>query len=381
MPRGKAKTTPSPDMLKFLLTCSEDVLKNYELMPSLQPGVEHLVAALRHIQSTLPRPKCRSCEQPCDRNSELYCTVHLEEARERMRPKNIRKPRDPRDKTVAAGEKVIFLLNCSERRLGEFERERLNNASCLRNELQNILYDQVDSPDLRGKVYATFDKLVDEMAQVGLARWFRSVGREEILRALDLENDPLLRARKEIREQGRSESEQILIPSLDPGEAHRVAALSYSARNMAAGKCMSCPRPFAPNSVRYCTVHLEMARERARAKAKNSNKAPHGRNPGTLQSLAISRAKKSRAILASMGLPLGGAATALQGAKEAILANVPNSQEGAVTMLELFDKAGLSGPIESTAKHALLELVSDGLVQRIGKGVRGDAYLYFTGGK
>ncbi len=49
-------------------------------------------------------------------------------------------------------------------------------------------------------------------------------------------------------------------------------------------------------SVRLWTARdIEKAqRERARAKAKKLNKPPHGRAPGTLKSLAESRAKQAR---------------------------------------------------------------------------------------
>jgi hypothetical protein len=43
---------------------------------------------------------------------------------------------------------------------------------------------------------------------------------------------------------------------------------------------------------------------------------------------------------------------------------------------ELFEKASIPDSLESTAKHALLELVSAGL-QRTGKGIKGDPFLYF----
>jgi hypothetical protein len=295
MSRPPNKPTPSADTLNFLLTCSEGVLRNYELMPALRPGVAHLATALRHIQRSLPRPKCRCCPKPCDRNSVLYCPFHLAEARERIFPKSksFKKPRDPKDKTVAAAEKIIFLLNCSERALRRFELARVNGANSLRNELHGVLYEQIDAPDLRGKVFATLDKLVDQMAQLGLARWFRAVDREAISRALEVEEDPLLQAKVRIRDEGRSESELMsqVFSSLDPGEAHRVAALAYAERNVAMGKCANCPRPLDRNSVRFCTEHLRKARERMRVEAKKLNKPPHGRAPGTLKALAENRKK------------------------------------------------------------------------------------------
>jgi hypothetical protein len=52
-----------------------------------------------------------------------------------------------------------------------------------------------------------------------------------------------------------------------------------------------CPNPLAPNSVRYCEEHLAKCRDRARVRAKNLSKSPHGRAPGTLAALAESRRK------------------------------------------------------------------------------------------
>jgi len=106
----------------------------------------------------------------------------------------------------------------------------------------------------------------------------------------------------------------------------------------------------------------------------------HGRQPGTLQSLALSREKKSRAILAELGAPPESAATALEGAKAALLEHAPRSKADSLMAWELFHKAGISDSLTSTAKHALLELVSVGLIQRTGKGIKGDPYLYFAGG-
>jgi hypothetical protein len=83
------------------------------------------------------------------------------------------------------------------------------------------------------------------------------------------------------------------MPSLPLGAAHLAAALRYQERNIAAGKCCSCPQTLDRNSVRFCTNHLEQQRERARAKAKELNKPPHGRAPGILKALALAREKQA----------------------------------------------------------------------------------------
>lgn len=204
-------------------------------MPTLPPGAAHLAALGGKRKAA---DKCRVCQKRCDRNSVLYCPFHLAEAHERARPRPERpskRRRDPRDNAIAPAEKVIFLLNCSERILRRFELARVNAGNSLRNELHGVLYKEIDAPYLRGKVFATLDALVDQMAQLGLARWFRATDREAIKRAIEVENDPVLWANKKIREQGRSEMELMggLFSSLDPGEAHRFASMTYAERNIA----------------------------------------------------------------------------------------------------------------------------------------------------
>ena len=292
---SKRKVKPA-DLLNFFLTCSEDVRRTYDLMPTLQPGAAHLLNALGGKRKAAG--KCRVCQKRCDRNSVLYCPFHLAEAHERMRPKpmGLRQRREPRDTTAVAAEKMILLLNCSERFLRRFELARINAANSLRNELQGVLYEQIDAPDLRAKVFATLDALVNQMAQLGLARWFRAADRESIKRAIEIEEDPVLHAKKQIREQGRSETELMndVFRSLDPGEAHRVAALTYAQRNIAAGKCSICPKPLDRNSVRYCTKHLAAVRDRAREKSKRLNKPPHNKAPSQIKALKEANEKRKR---------------------------------------------------------------------------------------
>jgi hypothetical protein len=55
-----------------------------------------------------------------------------------------------------------------------------------------------------------------------------------------------------------------------------------------------CPTPLAPTSVRYCEKHLAAYRERARVKAKKLNKPPHGRAPGSVAALAVSRKNRKQ---------------------------------------------------------------------------------------
>src|SRR5262249_22170352 len=140
-------------------------------------------------------------------------------------------------------------LTCLDSTLGSYELALLGRNADLRSDLQEIL-----------------DQLIDITAQAALVRWFRNTDREALKRALESLVDPVAWAKEQIRRHGRSDEEiqadleQAL--SLNPGLSHRIAAVTYQKRNIAEGKCMSCPKPLAHNSVRYCEEHL--AKQRAR---------------------------------------------------------------------------------------------------------------------
>jgi ribosomal protein L34E len=275
---------------------------------------------------------------------------------------------------------VNFLLAVSDRGLGDYELKALTDVANARDE-----------------VIEAIERFGERLALAGIVRWFRSIDREELKRKILNPDDPLDLAKRQIKDGQKSEAELLddLIPraSLPPGSAHLAASLRYQKRNLSEGKCRYCPKPLDRNSVDMCTGHLTAAR--LRKKPINAKGAPpgsigwlhgegfesqHGRTPGTLQSLAIARKKKSRAVLAELGLPLEGATTARDGAKAALLATMPRSKKDALLAWELFEKAGISDSLEATAKKALLELVSAGLIQRSGGGIKGDPYLYFVGG-
>jgi hypothetical protein len=268
---------------------------------------------------------------------------------------------------------VNFLLTCSDQHLAEYELKILADVANAREELIEVL-----------------DRLSALNGQAGIVRWFRAKDRDQIRR--DLESDNTLEiAKEQIRADQRSDDEIIPRPSLPPGSAHLAAALRYQKRNLAEGKCICCPEPLAHNSHTFCEKHLRA--QRVRYKPKNAKGAKpgtigwlhgegfesqHGRMPGTLQATNLTRQKKTRAVLSSMGVPLGSVATALEAAKELLLWHMPRSESEAITIQGLFEKAGLSWERASTAKKALQELVSAGLVQRIRLGVRHDPFLYFT---
>lgn len=266
-----------------------------------------------------------------------------------------------------------FLLTCSDQHLDEYELKILADIGNTREELIEVL-----------------DRLSALNGQAGIVRWFRSKDREQIRR--DLENDNAIEVAKEqIRAGQRGDDEIIPRPSLPPGSAHLAAALRYQKRNLEEGKCIVCPEPLAHNSHTFCEKHLRA--KRLRYKPKNAKGAlpgsvgwlhgegfesQHGRMPGTVQSLANARQKKNRAILASLGLPLGSVATALEAAKEKLLEHIPENK--GITAVDLLSVAHLSG-MRSTARKALQELVAAGQIQHTKRKGRNKPLLYFRGGK
>jgi hypothetical protein len=104
-------------------------------------------------------------------------------------------------------------------------------------------------------------------------------------------------------------------------------------------------------------------------------KSRHGRQPGTLVSLERNREKKTRALLAELGIPPESAAVSLRAAKDALLGMMPSSKASAKPMVELFEAAVV--PSRTTGQKALRELLSEDKTQRVGKGTRADQFLYF----
>lgn len=172
-----------------------------------------------------------------------------------------------------------FLLTCSETSLGNFEISKLTDVHNLRSQLHSVL-----------------DDLIDASNQAALARLFRAQGRKRILRMLESTTDPIAEAKAKIKNMERTPEDFAPLLSLPPGKAHRTASLTYQQRNIEEGKCCVCPMPLAPNSVRYCEKHLAACRNRTRVRAKKLNKPPHGRAPGTLAALAVSRKNQKQKL-------------------------------------------------------------------------------------
>ena len=183
-----------------------------------------------------------------------------------------------------------FLLTCTELTLVNYELKNLADVANTRAELHEAL-----------------DRLIDQMAQAGIVRWFRAHDREEIKRALANPDDVIALAHQQIRDGQRSAEELIPRALLPPGSAHLAAALQYQKRNVEKGLCSECPSPLARHSVRYCERHLALARGRYQPKGgkggppgsaeylyEGAFESGHGKQPGSLAVLAATRERQRR---------------------------------------------------------------------------------------
>jgi Fic family protein len=89
----------------------------------------------------------------------------------------------------------------------------------------------------------------------------------------------------------------------------------------------------------------------------------------------MNREKKTRALLAELGVPPESAAVSLKAAKDALLRVMPASKARAMTQAQLFEAATVV--TRTTGQRALNELLSEGKIQRIGKGGPRDLFRYF----
>ena len=253
---------------------------------------------------------------------------------------------------------IAFLLECGDGEIGAFELARLSEVANLRADrlaLFDRLCDTSESPNA---------KLEEILARAQEAVRNQGRSQEETKEDGAMPSPWLVRQRKYLTDEER--------------RAARTATERQSREKaLAAGKCEKCTEPLDRNSVRYCTKHLAMLRERdARDRQKKGIKpGTQGRQPGTLTALAASRDKKSLAVLAEWGIRPKHAAVSQNTVREALLRNMPD-KANAMTQTELFEKAGVI--TKTIGQRALAELVAAGKIQRIGLGVRWDPYRCFA---
>lgn len=91
----------------------------------------------------------------------------------------------------------------------------------------------------------------------------------------------------------------------------------------------------------------------------------------------MNREKKTRALLAELGVKPESAAVSLKAAKEALLKCMPDKAH-AMTQTELFEKAGVI--TKTTGQKALNALLAEKQIRRIGQGGMREPYKYFRQG-
>jgi hypothetical protein len=101
-----------------------------------------------------------------------------------------------------------------------------------------------------------------------------------------------------------------------------------------------------------------------------------GKHPHALMTLARNREKQSMARLDELGIPPEKAAVTLEACKEAILKHAPGSEEHAAVAYVIFEAAMIA--TRDKGYKALRELISNGLIRRIGKGSNRDPFRHFA---
>ena len=89
------------------------------------------------------------------------------------------------------------------------------------------------------------------------------------------------------------------------------------------------------------------------------------------------REKRSRALLAELGVSTESAAVSLKAAKDALLKCLPDSEAHALPFATLFELAMISS--RTIGQKAIQQLHAAGVFQRVGAGAKGDPFKYFCG--
>jgi hypothetical protein len=292
-----------------------------------------------------------------------------------------------------------FLVHQSPGMVQSFMLNVYAAAANARGELEEFLANPRLARDVRrarkGKFgspsarrFGLLDCLVDRLCTVRLAQWVLNGGLEEIRQTI-LDGPPghqafetlMADVNKQLRNFHRSPEEIAALADWrrrvkeNPGAAHRAAVVRYAQRHIDNGKCERCPRPLDRDSVRYCKKHLEGWRERKRRKAAALNKPAWGKSPATLAGLRAAREELTQIILREKGIPRKRAAIGIKEATAALLAVMPDSEERALDMAQLFTVAVI--PTKATGQQALRKLFLAGAVQRVGKGAIGNHYRFF----
>lgn len=159
-----------------------------------------------------------------------------------------------------------FLLGCSDQTLANYRLARMGEAADLRKEIQRLL-----------------DRLREVDLLVQLALWFEENDRRALRRALETEEDASVWAKRMIRG-GHDILPRLKMSEEEVREHRRESSKRYQKKNVSAGLCRVCGKSVCRESAHYCSAHLGMVRDRARAKS--LGKVPRGKHPNSIAALA-----------------------------------------------------------------------------------------------
>lgn len=102
----------------------------------------------------------------------------------------------------------------------------------------------------------------------------------------------------------------------------------------------------------------------------------HGKQPGTLASLARSREQSRQRVIEEMGIDPQKAVSTREAIKMALLATMPDSEAAALSFAGLRQAASI--PSLALGKKVLLELLTERKIQRTGDGTVGSPHRYYS---